>query len=50
MSRPTGCACGISDIVKRRLIRVWDLAKQFADAIHYLRDVSALDHRKMIGL
>jgi hypothetical protein len=20
-----GCACGISDIVKRRLIRVWDL-------------------------
>jgi hypothetical protein len=27
---PTGCGCGISDIVKRRLIRVWDLAKQFA--------------------
>jgi len=23
-------ACGISDIVKRRSIRVWDLAKQFA--------------------
>ena len=27
---PPGCACGISDIVKRRSIRVWDLAKQFA--------------------
>ena len=28
--RPFGRACGISDIVKRRLIRVWDPAKQFA--------------------
>jgi len=30
-------ACGISDIVKRRLIRVWDLRKQFAYHNHYLR-------------
>ena len=31
MRRPSGRACGIYDIVKRRSIRVWDLAKQFAE-------------------
>ncbi len=29
----TGCACGISDIVKRRLIRVWDLRSNSQVAI-----------------
>ena len=29
----TGCACGISDIVKRRLIRVWDLRSNTRIAI-----------------
>ena len=31
--RPSGCACGISDIVKRRLIRVWDLRSNSQVAI-----------------
>src|SRR6266700_425344 len=29
----TGCACGISDIVKRRLVRVWDLRSNSQVAI-----------------
>ena len=32
MRCPNGRACGISDIVKRRSIRVWDLRKQFVES------------------
>jgi hypothetical protein len=47
---PSGCACGIYDIVKRRSIRVWDLRSNSRFSIHYLQDISALAHRKMCGL
>jgi hypothetical protein len=53
----TGRACGISDIVKRRSIRVWDRKSVSQDfivlrhaarsPIHYLQFISALTHRKM---
>jgi hypothetical protein len=48
----TGRACGISDIVKRRSIRVWDRKAVSQDnaarsPIHYLQFISALTHRKM---
>ena len=46
----TGRDCGIYDIVKRRSIRVWDLRSNSQDSNHYLRDISALAHRKMIEL
>ena len=42
-----GCACGISDIVKRRSIRVWDLQSNLQVLTHNLQVVSALVHRKM---
>jgi hypothetical protein len=48
--RPAGCACGISDIVKRRSIRVWDLRSNSRNFNHYLQIISALVHRKMSGL
>jgi len=47
MRAPNGRACGIFDIVKRRSIRVWDLRSNSRNSNHYLRDVSALAHRKM---
>src|SRR5258706_13649849 len=50
MSYPTGCACGISDIVKRRLIRVWDLRSNLRVLNHNLQVISALVHRKMSEL
>jgi hypothetical protein len=43
----TGCACGISDIVKRRLIRVWDLQSNLRNLNRNLQVISALVHRKM---
>jgi hypothetical protein len=46
----TGRDCGIYDIVKRRSIRVWDLRSNSQHSNHYLRDISALAHRKMIEL
>jgi hypothetical protein len=48
--RPAGRACGISDIVKRRLIRVWDLQSNLRNPIHNLQVISALVHRKMSEL
>ena len=50
MSHPTGCACVISDIVKRRSIRVWDLQSNLRNLIRNLQVISALAHRKMSGL
>jgi hypothetical protein len=50
MLRPSGRACGISDIVKRRSIRVWDLRSNLQNLNHYLQIISALAHRKMGGL
>src|ERR1700730_4006297 len=50
MSCPTGRACGISDIVKRRLIRVWDLQSNLRVLNHNLQIISALVHRKMSEL
>jgi len=47
---PLGEACVISDIVKRRLIRVWDLQSNLRNLIHNLQDISAPAHgihRKM---
>jgi hypothetical protein len=46
-SHPYGCACGISDIVKRRLIRVWDLQSNLRNLNRNLQVISALVHRKM---
>jgi hypothetical protein len=43
-------ACGISDIVKRRSIRVWDLQSNLRVPNHNLQVISALVHRKMSGL
>jgi hypothetical protein len=43
----TGRACGISDIVKRRLIRVWDLQSNLWNLNRNLQVISALVHRKM---
>src|SRR4051794_9719713 len=43
----TGRACGISDIVKRRLIRVWDLRSNSLMPITISGNVSALAHLKM---
>ena len=46
----TDFACGISDIVKRRLIRVLDLQSNMRNPIHNLQVISALAdriHRKM---
>jgi hypothetical protein len=46
---PTGCACGISDIVKRRSIRALD-RKQVPQGscarrpLHFLQVISALVH------
>src|ERR1700722_19698287 len=50
MSHPTGCACVISDIVKRRSIRVLDLQSNLRNPIHNLQVISALAHRKMTRL
>jgi hypothetical protein len=44
-SCPAGRACVISDIVKRRLIRVWDLQSNLRNLIRNLQDISALVHR-----
>jgi hypothetical protein len=41
----TDCACGISDIVKRRLIRVLDMQSNLRNPIHNLQVISALAHR-----
>jgi len=49
-SHPFGCACGISDIVKRRSIRVLDLQSNLRNPIHNLQIISAPAHRKMSGL
>jgi len=43
-------SCVISDIVKRRSIRVWDLQSNLRALIPNLQIISALAHRKMIGL
>ena len=48
--RPKGRACGISDIVKRRSIRVLDLQSNLPNPVHNLQVISALAHRKMGGL
>jgi hypothetical protein len=48
--RPSGRACGISDIVKRRSIRVLDLQSNLRNPVHNLQVISALAHRKMGGL
>jgi hypothetical protein len=48
--RPNGRACGISDIVKRRSIRVLDLQSNLRNPVHNLQVISALAHRKMGGL
>src|SRR5258708_27142924 len=40
-------ACGISDIVKRRSIRVWDLRSNSRALNRNLQVISALAHRKM---
>ena len=50
MLHPFGCTCGISDIVKRRSIRVWDLQSNLRVLNHNLQVISALIHRKMIEL
>ncbi len=41
----TDFACGISDIVKRRSIRVLDLQSNLRNSIHNLQVISALAHR-----
>jgi len=43
-------ACGISDIVKRRSIRVLDLQSNLRNPVHNLQVISAPAHRKMSGL
>jgi len=42
--------CGISDIVKRRSIRVLDLQSNLRNPTHNLQVISALVHRKMSKL